>query len=544
MAVQLESQNQLLELIDMLKRRRWWIILPALIVISIGTAVVVFLPKKYEVTAQVKIQEVRVDDPGKLGSTPKGTATQREIQNAQYQIKQSDRIISILEYFDWQDFREKDGQERWEYTQRVQRNIGVAVLAKQKDEGSTYIDITYKDTDPTRAETFLNELALRWQRDLQKEDIENLSTDLGTTRKLLDDNEQVLAKLEKEISDLQNELEIFPSLTEQSGRNEDPLQGRRSDLELELSKLLLEIGSREVLLEDLVLQYNAEPELVVSPPGAIDEALAKLTEPFDKAVAALQVELDKLKPGNSAYQALNDQIRAQQQQKAALLANLEKQRPEAREEPNPLKESLRQQKLVVERELKALNGQSDQLRLQIEDLSERLRRRTDGMARIRQLEQERASTALAARDNAQKLNATSFNLQLIKNRTEPYSIVEPARATKNPTEPNVPLLLGFVLAAGLGLGFLLAFLVEYSQPGFRNPGEAVRALSVPVLGIVDDIPTRPVLRRRRWNRAVVAISSSLIIGGMGWFAWAWTRQPDLLGTDLVLWLTELQENLK
>lgn len=166
------------------------------------------------------------------------------------------------------------------------------------------------------------------------------------------------------------------------------------------------------------------------------------------------------------------------------------------------------------------------------------------MAKIRQKEQERESTALAARDYAEKLNNTSFNLELLKSRDEPYSIVEPARATKRPTEPNVILIVGFIVALGVGLGFALAFLVEYSQPGFRNPGEAVRALSVPVLGIVDEISTRAVRRRRRWNRLVVAVSSVLLIGSMGWFAWAWSSQRDLLGTDLVLWLTELQEQLK
>jgi hypothetical protein len=62
--------------------------------------------------------------------------------------------------------------------------------------------------------------------------------------------------------------------------------------------------------------------------------------------------------------------------------------------------------------------------------------------------------------------------------------------------------------------------------------------------VVDTISTRPERRRRSLNRLVVGISSALLIGSFGWFAWAWSAKQELLGTDLALWLTEVQEQLK
>lgn len=544
MAVQLESQNQLLELLDMLKRRLWWILLPALIVISIGSAVIVFLPKKYEVKAQVKIEEQRVDDPGKLANNQKGTATQREIQNAQYQVLQSDRIISILQDFDWQDYREKDDAERWEYTQRVQRNIKVQVLAKASDVGSTYIDIYYKDTDPDRAETFLNALALRWQQDLQEGDIENLQRDLATTKALLDEHEQSLLGVERQISEKQQELEIFPSANPTTGRDQDPLLERRQELEAQRDLLDLELGAAEIRLEDLRKDYEQEPSNQALSALASAAAGGEAAKGLSLQIEVKKLALTKLKPGNSKYKALSDEIRTLELQKAKLLELEQTAAPEAVSLPNPRKEDLRRQVEAQERELKAGAAKLADLDQQIDELTDKLRRRSDGMAQIHKLEHElKAHQDALAKANEKHENIRT-NLRLLESRDKPYSIVEPARAPKAPTEPNVFLLSAFVAIAGLGLGLALALGVEFTQAGFRSPGEAVRALSVPVLGVIDAISTRPERRRRRANRLVVGLSGSLLIGSFAWFAWAWTAKRELLGTDLALWLTEVQEKLK
>lgn len=544
MAVQLESQNQLLELLDLLKRRLWWILLPALIVISIGAAVIVFLPKKYEVKAQVKIEEQRVDDPGKLANNQKGTATQREIQNAQYQVLQSDRIISILQDFDWQDYREKDDAERWEYTQRVQRNIKVQVLAKASDVGSTYIDIYYKDTDPDRAETFLNALALRWQQDLQEGDIENLQRDLATTKALLDEHEQALLGVERQISEKQQELEIFPSANPTSGRDQDPLLERRQELEAQRDLLDLELGAAEMRLEDLREDYEQEPSTQALSALASAAAGGEAAKGLTLQIEVKKLALTKLKPGNSKYQALSEEIRTLELQKAKLLELEQTAAPEAVSLPNPRKEDLRRQVEAQERELKAGTAKLSELDRQIDDLTDKLRRRSDGMAQIHKLEHELKSHQDALSKASEKHENIRTNLRLLESRDKPYSIVEPARAPKAPTEPNVFLLSAFVAIAGLGLGLVLALGVEFTQAGFRSPGEAVRALSVPVLGVIDSISTRPERRRRRSNRLVVGVSSALLIGSFAWFAWAWTAKRELLGTDLALWLTEVQEKLK
>jgi uncharacterized protein involved in exopolysaccharide biosynthesis len=544
MAVQLESQNQLLELLDMLKRRLWWIVLPALIVGSIGAAVVVFLPKKYEVKAQVKIEEQRVDDPGKLANNQKGTATQREIQNAQYQVLQSDRIISILEDFDWQDYREKDDTERWEYTQRVQRNIKVNVLAKASDVGSTYIDIYYKDTDADRAETFLNALALRWQQDLQEGDIENLQRDLATTKALLDEHEQSLLLIEKQISEKQQELEIFPSANPSTGRDQDPLLQRRQELEAQRDLLVLELGAAKIRLDDLKQDFAEEPATLLLSAAAVAAAGSEAAKGLTLQIENKKLSLAKLKPGNSKYQALSDEIRSLETQKVKLLELEQASAPEAQALPNPRKEDLRRQVDQEEREIKAGDGKLADLEVQIDELTDKLRKRSDGMAQIHKLEHELKSHQDALAKASEKHENIRTNLRLLESRDKPYSIVEPARAPKAPTEPNVFLLLSFVVVAGIGLGFVLALGVEFSQPGFRSPGEAVRALSVPVLGVVDAISTGPERRRRNWNRLVVGISSSLLIGSFAWFAWAWSAKRELLGTDLALWLTQVQEQLK
>ena len=71
----IQSANQLDEFLDLLRRRRFQIILPMIYTVAIGAAVATFLPEKYEVETQVNLLEARVDDPSNLSKNEKETVT-------------------------------------------------------------------------------------------------------------------------------------------------------------------------------------------------------------------------------------------------------------------------------------------------------------------------------------------------------------------------------------------------------------------------------------------------------------------------------------
>ena len=60
MAVQIETRGQLQDFLDVLRRRKWQVLLPALFVAALGAAFAVIVPKKYVVTTQVELRPIGV----------------------------------------------------------------------------------------------------------------------------------------------------------------------------------------------------------------------------------------------------------------------------------------------------------------------------------------------------------------------------------------------------------------------------------------------------------------------------------------------------
>ena len=116
----IQSANQLDELLDVLRRRRLQIILPMIYTVAIGAAIATFLPEKFEVETQVNLLEARVDDPSNLSKNEKETSTLREVQNAEYHVKQPSRIRSVLKSLYWTEFEELDELGKAQFINKLQ----------------------------------------------------------------------------------------------------------------------------------------------------------------------------------------------------------------------------------------------------------------------------------------------------------------------------------------------------------------------------------------------------------------------------------------
>jgi capsular polysaccharide biosynthesis protein len=84
---------------------------------------------------------------------------------------------------------------------------------------------------------------------------------------------------------------------------------------------------------------------------------------------------------------------------------------------------------------------------------------------------------------------------------EQFRLLDPARIPERPFSPNRPRLLGMGLAAGLGIGFGLVFLLEYRDHTLRTDEEVMLALALPVLAIIPQMTNtreRQVQRKRRF----------------------------------------------
>jgi polysaccharide biosynthesis transport protein len=116
------------------------------------------------------------------------------------------------------------------------------------------------------------------------------------------------------------------------------------------------------------------------------------------------------------------------------------------------------------------------------------------LERAMQLENQASGLREQYRDVANNLLKAQGSARLAnEQRAERLSLVEPPSLPDAPHWPNRPLVIGAGAAAGLGLGFLLALLVELLNRPMRSPAQ-LQGMGLNVLGVV------PVLQQKQRKR--------------------------------------------
>ena len=109
--IQVEQPGQLQEFLQVLRKRRWQVLLPLSAVLTLGVCFAVIVPRKYIVTTQVELRE-NLFDSGDRQKVAVSTSL-REAENAPYQIKALARIKSVVGQLNgWTDYKAMSPQDQ------------------------------------------------------------------------------------------------------------------------------------------------------------------------------------------------------------------------------------------------------------------------------------------------------------------------------------------------------------------------------------------------------------------------------------------------
>jgi hypothetical protein len=78
---------------------------------------------------------------------------------------------------------------------------------------------------------------------------------------------------------------------------------------------------------------------------------------------------------------------------------------------------------------------------------------------------------------------------------------------------------------------------EFGTDGFRTAADIGRSMDLPILGVVDRIWAPAEIRARFFRRAIVGISSLVVICALFAFTWAFALNPERLPVE---WLETLE----
>ena len=485
MEPRVQRQVQLEDVIEIILRRKWFIIIPFLLSIVGTLLALIFIPPVYKSTTLILVEPQKVPE-----AYVKSTITvdiNDRVNTITQQVISRTRLESIIKEFDlYKDAKDKLTSD--EVVDLMRGNIEVAVKGGTRNSSSFMI--AYMGNNPetvmhvTRrlASMFIEEnLKVREQQ--AEGTTEFLDAQLQGLKTVLEDQEgQIKVYKEKFMGELPTQLEA-------NLRTLDRFQ-----LELQATNAALRSAEdRKILLEKQVSEIN--PDLIVERGGggvsAVDPRRARLLN--------LQTELSQL---STVYtDKYPDIIRLKNEitelEKELQVEKTPEKGPEA---PvmvrlsgggdNPLYTILYNQLIEVSSESKNLKERQKEIAKNIAILQGRVERIPAREQQMTALVRDYENT----KGNYQNLLNKKLDAQLAENlekrqKGEQFKVIDPANLPLKPFKPDRNRIILFGLAIGLGSGGGLVLLLEYIDASFRKDEDVYAVLGLPVLVSIPKIRT-------------------------------------------------------
>lgn len=545
MAVEVENTSQVEELSRVLKRRLWWILVPACIIIVFGVSYAIVVPKKYVAKAEVMVHE-------RPATMVQGsTSITAEGRVAGHKLKASQLIKSVLIGLDWDEYRDLPTvSEEVEYRKWVNKNITVSVPPMESKVQQQKVAISYSHTRADMAEQFLKALVERWQKDVLAKHTRSLTDQHDQLTESRVNLEKKSERIAEKLLALRSDNQIPPKMSDDRGQPVNQMApafeevrrlGGRLDLEVEA------LDDHRVALERSEEEEARMPDMIPKSESVDREVSSEELVQAEHKLALVQADLDKGRyaPGHSKRMPLERKA-AQLRKTIDQLRNLD---PEMEDHlnygvVNTDKQNLKHQIVIDRADLVRLERAVD---LTLEKLAN-AKKAADSLQKV--------YTEIGLEESKMTLvqgNLQSVSADLLEVDKKIYTQDSPERspfedllhveASDEPIEPNAWLISLFSVVVGLGVGLALAVSLEFSRNCFRSINDIARAMEIPVLGAVNRIETRRQRHIRRVQKLVASICMLLTMGIVGFTLWAWALDPSLLKPSVLESIDRLREML-
>lgn len=494
----MESPNKSLsDILEIIRRRKWSLILPAIVVFAIAGAVAFLLPPVFRSSSTILIEDQEI--PRDYVVTTVTSFAEQRLQTINQRIMGATRLLEIIkENGLYSEYREKWTNE--EVIDRMRKDISFETISADVIDPKTgrptaatiAFRLAYKGENPSVVQKVTGILTSFYLEENLK--VRGQQTE-GASRFLEDEMKGVKANLE--------ELEARIASFKEQNLQHLP----------ELSQFNLQALDRT---ERDIDQLNSQLRALLEKESYLAAQLAAIPTESDNAdrtrLNELRVQLTNLR--SRVSENYPDVIKMK-----AEIADLEGRLGasgggEAGND-NPTYITLASQLAGTRSDIAAVRRQIDGFYGKRDDF----RRRIEASPRV----EEGYKTLLAERNNVQvkyddltrKYMEAKVAQGLEKGQMgERFTLIEPAMLPEKPVSPNRPaiLLIGLILGIGAGVG--LVALKEYGDRSVRCADVLTKALRLPVLAAIPEIVTRQdILSARRRRRLMnVGVVTVLIAG--------------------------------
>ncbi len=257
--------------------------------------------------------------------------------------------------------------------------------------------------------------------------------------------------------------------------------------------------------------------------AAADAPVAERLAAARRVLAAMEV---RLKPEHPDVVRMKHTIRDLEKQADAEALGQPVSAGSTATRPMTPAERLRQTKMataqaeiqVIDRRIAERQTEEQQLRAKLAGYQSRLEESPARETELTELMRDYDTLKTTYTDLLKKSQSSKLALNLEQRQIgEQFRIVDGARLAERPFSPNRPRIIIMGAVAGLGLGLGLVALLEYRDATYKTDDDVVMALALPVLAMIPAMVTRAEERastRRRRLLGVTVMASVLVAAGL------------------------------
>ena len=442
-------------------QRRWYMIVTFLI-LSIGATIAAFaLPTIYRSTATLLVEPQ--DLPKNVAQDPDGGAIGERIAKIREQVLSRGDLITLIEQNDLYT-KERQSKPMSVIIDKMRKATTVAALASDIGSSTTSdviaLNMSFDYPDPGKARDVMQSYVASFLRI----DSNNQEDQATLAVRFLQDQS---AKLQLQVQTIENQITALKT------RNGAALSGASSSTFLDTGSYSAQIVALESQNRELLREANRPAQRdtqLAAAEAALAAALGQYSDRHPDVIAA-RARLDALRRASAGGGDTGSSaaITAQIRDNNAAIASLRLAKDGALAAANA--------SMMGQARAPAILEQASQLESRAMVLRDQLKSVSDDL--------------LKAQNSSRMAN---------EQRAARLSLVEPPNLPDEPSWPNRPLVIAAGALAGLGLGFVLAMLVELIDRPLRSPSQ-IEALNIPILGIVpifDVVEKVKEKKRRLW----------------------------------------------
>ena len=498
-------------------RRRWYFIVPFLLILLTGIILAVKLPKVYKAQTLILVQPQKV--PSAYVQSVVSTDIDSRINTISQQIMSRSNLNKIIAEFHL--FATPEGSRLFDEQKinLLRNKISVEVIRRNRNAPADAFSISFKDRSPETAAKVANALtSYVINENLKAREVQAM----GTSQFLKDEQTDIKKKLEaKEALIKKYRQRYMGALPEQLDANLRTLDRLQSQA-IARQASLRDARNRLVALDNLIAEKKkirklSDRTIIISPQTgeqSIPEDVANLGK-LKERLAAIQSRYTDRHPDvvrlKSIIARLEKKIKVTP---AASIQVPSSPVPAVNIDPNDIR-----QRAEIKAEIRSLTADIKQINSKIkyfQKLVDDTPRREQELLSLKRDYENIKATYKSILDR--KLEADiAVNLEK-KQKGEQFRILDPATVPQLPAEPNMKKLFALVLFAAFSIGGGLVFLKEHGDSSFKLPEDVESFLNLSVLAEVPAIPDRKKIIRQRIRLAFTCFClflSLVLLAGFG-----------------------------